>query len=504
MFTSPKDLASLEMTCNWMRSSRVMSRVVKRKLDGHLSECGFEDPNTNARKTKEQVMKQLIPRENETDTMILEFLKRSSRARSLACKIGLGSYHSAFLLRTPKCGNSGEEHSCADKSVESRALLHTCGRGFHGQLGHGDFDRVGDPTVVRAAVSIDEPGSSSATTNLEIMKSLVAVACGGNHTCALTKDGKLLTWGLASSGELGHGGWTPIEMARPRLVSSLSNLRVTSIAAGANHTIAITSCCGVWTCGRGRHGQLGHGHFNDAGPLQRVNALSDRKIVGGAAGATHSVVYSADGAIYSWGANESGQLGHGAEVAAGEHGLWWPRRINALRHEFVSSVAAGAHHTLVITKTGTLYAFGRNRHGALGLGDTSNSFLPERVDVHPDWMRPPNCPQPRIAAAAAGAYHSIVLCGLGRVYTCGTCNFGQLGQGDMTPTTMFSEVKYFNRSRHMYRVDAIAAGDNHCVAVDSNGDIHVWGRGDWGQLGLNSNRSYWEPERFLKGRLPED
>ena len=65
MFTSPKDLASLEMTCNWMRSSRVMSRVVKRKLDGHLSECGFEDPNTNARKTKEQVMKQLIPREND-------------------------------------------------------------------------------------------------------------------------------------------------------------------------------------------------------------------------------------------------------------------------------------------------------------------------------------------------------------------------------------------------------------------------------------------------------
>ena len=69
------------------------------------------------------------------------------------------------------------------------ALLHTCGRGFHGQLGHGDFDRVGDPTVVRAAVSIDEPGSSSATTNLEIMKSLVAETHFWGDRCDGTGNG---------------------------------------------------------------------------------------------------------------------------------------------------------------------------------------------------------------------------------------------------------------------------------------------------------------------------
>ena len=99
---------------------------------------------------------------------------------------------------------------------------------------------------------------------------LEVVSCGGSHCAALAPNGALFTWGLASSGELGHGGWTPIEVEVPRLVASLADIKITQVSAGANHTLAVSDFGGLWTCGRGRHGQLGHGHFHDAGPLQRL------------------------------------------------------------------------------------------------------------------------------------------------------------------------------------------------------------------------------------------
>lgn len=68
--------------------------------------------------------------------------------------------------------------------------------------------------------------------------------------------GELYTWGLASSGELGHGGWTPIEVSCPRMITSLQRTRIVSVSCGANHTLAISETGQLWSCGRGRHGQV--------------------------------------------------------------------------------------------------------------------------------------------------------------------------------------------------------------------------------------------------------
>jgi E3 ubiquitin-protein ligase HERC3 len=87
------------------------------------------------------------------------------------------------------------------------------------------------------------------------------------------RRGELYTWGLASSGELGHGGWTPIEVSVPKMITSLMRTRVVSVCAGANHTLAISEAGQLWSCGRGRHGQLGHGHFHDEGLLTLVEAI---------------------------------------------------------------------------------------------------------------------------------------------------------------------------------------------------------------------------------------
>lgn len=77
--------------------------------------------------------------------------------------------------------------------------------------------------------------------------------------------GELYTWGLASSGELGQGGWTPIEVGVPRMITSLQRTRIVSVACGANHTLAISETGQLWSCGRGRHGQVGAAGRRHAG-----------------------------------------------------------------------------------------------------------------------------------------------------------------------------------------------------------------------------------------------
>jgi len=101
------------------------------------------------------------------------------------------------------------------------------------------------------------------------------VMCGSSHTALISRKGELFTWGLASSGELGHGGWTPIEISTPRqCLLPGPHIRVVSVSCGANHTLAIAENGGLWSCGRGRHGQLGHGNFNNEPGFRQIVTLS--------------------------------------------------------------------------------------------------------------------------------------------------------------------------------------------------------------------------------------
>ena len=97
------------------------------------------------------------------------------------------------------------------------------------------------------------------------------VALGPEHAVLLTRDGHVYTWGIGSSGKLGHGGlWDETE---PRLVETLAKRRSIVIACGEQHTIAITDNGSLWTWGDNRFGQLGHGNVRDMGTPCRVLKL---------------------------------------------------------------------------------------------------------------------------------------------------------------------------------------------------------------------------------------
>lgn len=135
------------------------------------------------------------------------------------------------------------------------------------------------------------------------------VACGTSHSVVLSKDGQVYTWGTGDFGKLGHGGlW---EERVPRLVGTISKRRTIQIACGSNHTMALTDNGALWSWGDGRFGQLGHGLARDCGVPTRVRALEEVDVVVAVAcGSDHTVAVLSNGQLYSWGMGWHGQLGH--------------------------------------------------------------------------------------------------------------------------------------------------------------------------------------------------
>lgn len=462
------DLAALEASCTFFMKTGITDEIARMKLR--------DIPRARGLKPEK--------RHKETHVLLLHFVNCQSQAAAQGTALAFGSYHSASLLiknDTRRCATTGKllEHG-----------LYTFGRGFHGQLGLGDYETAGTP--MRLELSTDPA---------DVVMPAV-VACGSSHTGSISRRGELFTWGLASSGELGHGGWTPIEMNFPSQVLALSRTRIVSVTAGTNHTLAISEYGHLWTCGRGRHGQLGHGTFHDEGPLQRVNALVGCRIVSAAAGIAHSMALASDGSLFTWGSGQYGQLGHkrmkhaaeaanGIPVASAD-----PEKVQDLDPEHlkppnrVTAIASGGQHSMALTVGGTLLVFGRNKAGCLGLGDLVNRWTPTKVNMYCGLVATSSC---RVVQAAAGGTHTISLVevnGRLEVRTAGSNYYGQLGLGDSTSRSKFTTVPSL-ANKHIV---SISAGSDHSGGVDQNGRLFLWGRGELGQLGLGDFRSHWIPQ----------
>jgi len=466
------ELASLEASCTFFMKTGLTDSIARHKLRDIPRARGLKPDKKN----------------KETHVLLLHFVNCQSQAAAQGTATAFGAYHSAALLI------AGEKRKCSTSGKDLEHGLYTFGRGFHGQLGLGSFESVGSPAHLELTPGLKEP----------VMPAVVA--CGSSHTCSISRRGELFTWGLASSGELGHGGWTPIEMNFPSLVLALQRTRIVSVTAGTNHTLAISEFGHLWTCGRGRHGQLGHGTFNDEGPLQRVDSLVGCRIVSAAAGNAHSMALASDGSLFTWGSGQYGQLGHkrmklaaqaaaGVAVASAE-----PEKVQDLDPNDlkpwnrVTAISSGSQHSMALTVGGTLQVFGRNKAGCLGLGDTNNRWVPTKVNMSNGRGQIGSC---RVVQVAAGGTHTLALVevnGCLKVRTAGSNAYGQLGQGNTKTYHRFTTVSALSDNH----VVSISAGHDHSGAVDWEGHLYVWGRGELGQLGLGDYRSHWFPQ-VLRG-----
>ena len=250
--------------------------------------------------------------------------------------------------------------------VDREGRLLSCGGAVNGQLllGHA-VDPEADPDAPRKIVSPTPVPSMQATR-------VVSVATGGFHCLALSTVGEVYSWGSGDHSELGHLD----QDVMPNRIVSLS--RIERIAAATSRTSAAVDVNGhLYTWGRPpvgglpsvglldtddeRLGPNGLGYEVDihetwVQPIpRRVDALLQHRVVGVALGHGFTLAVTDAGAVFSFGYNEDGALGHGSSVSE-----VLPRQIEALTQtgrRFVA-VAAADCQALALTEEGELYGWG--------------------------------------------------------------------------------------------------------------------------------------------------
>ena len=294
---------------------------------------------------------------------------------------------------------------------------------------------------------------------------VIAIAAGEHHTVALKSDGTVLAWGWNSSGQLGDGGTT--SRVTPVQTSNLSGVQ--AIAVAWNHTMAVKSDGTVWAWGWNAFGQLGDGSTTNRLTPVQVSGLTSVQAIAASEG--HTVALKSDGSVWAWGANWGGQVGDGT---IGNDRLT-PVHVSALTG--VQSIAAGSGYTVALKSDGRVWAWGWNGFAQLGDGSIASRSTPAQASNLTGMQ-----------TIAAGGDHTVALKSGGTVWAWGNNEAGQLGDGTFLNSRL-TPVQVMGLTGVM----AIAAGEDHTVALRSEGTVWAWGRNRSGQLGDGSTTGRFAP-----------
>lgn len=192
------------------------------------------------------------------------------------------------------------------------------------------------------------------------------------------------------------------------------------------------------------------------------------------AGNGHSLGIKSDGTLWAWGLNNSGQLGLGDTVDRNV-----PSRVGTTNDW--SQVWACSSHSLAIKVDGSLWSWGHNTNGQLGLDDTEGRLVPTKIGVDTDWI------------ALGGFGSSYALKSNGTLWAWGQNNYGQLGMGDnvnrIVPIQVGIDEDWVS----------ISSRDLFVCALKSDGSLWAWGRNQFGQLGVGDDL-----DRNIPARVGEE
>ncbi|MCX6016516.1 MAG: hypothetical protein NT020_13155 [Chloroflexales bacterium] len=340
----------------------------------------------------------------------------------------------------------GQSHSCALLQDGGGACW---GRNDDGQLGSGNTASSGMPLRV------------ADLKNTKVLKS------GGNHTCAVLQSTSVVCWGRNQQGQLGIGNIGP-GLSTPTYVPGLNG--VSDISLGLDHTCALTQVGQVYCWGWNHYGQVGKGIVGDTAYITHPQLVDDvTNVVAITAGDNHTCVLQQNGDVRCWGDNYSGQLGVNNLV---EETTSHPASVVVTGLQNVVAIVAGGAHTCALLQRGDVACWGWNNVGQVGNGAggaAQNINTPQPVVGHLG-----------ITGVGVGANHICMVDSLGTVWCWGDNGFGQLGIGNQiggSTRTFPSEVDAAANTI------AVTSGANHTCALLVTNDLNCWGRNKIGQLG---------------------
>jgi alpha-tubulin suppressor-like RCC1 family protein len=355
----------------------------------------------------------------------------------------------------PACGAAGAPGRSgprpAGPAAAASGTLLGWGVNADGQLGTGSIGDGASADPVQARLP---PGSR-----------VVSARAGCAFGLALTVTGAVLAWGDNEAGQLGDASTakslTPVRVRIP------AGARVTDIQAGCNFALALTAAGKVLAWGANTAGELGNGSTAASHVPVPVRLPPGVRVTRIRSGFGFSMAVTAAGRLLVWGDNGLGQLGIGSLI-----GSRVPVPARLPRGARVTAIAAGANHSLALTRAGQVLAWGFNTSGELGDGSTLG------IRPTPAVTRLPHGTQVR--SLAAGCDQSLALTAAGQVLAWGENKFGQLGTGSSAVSRGTPAAVHLPRGAD---VTAISAGCTHDLARLRDGRVLAWGERNPGQLG---------------------
>ncbi|XP_004492531.1 PH, RCC1 and FYVE domains-containing protein 1 [Cicer arietinum] len=302
------------------------------------------------------------------------------------------------------------------------------------------------------------------------------IASGVRHMALVTRQGEVFTWGEESGGRLGHG--MDKDFGRPQLVEFLAVTNVESVACGENHTCAVSISDDLFSWGDGRYnvGLLGHGTDVSHWIPKRVSGpLEGLQVTSIACGTWHSALATSNGKLFTFGDGTFGVLGHGNRESVS-----YPKEVQLLSGLKTIKVACGVWHTAAIVEvtfqsgsnvsSRKLFTWGDGDKYRLGHGNKETYLQPTCVSALIEY---------NFHQIACGHTMTVALTTSGHLFTMGGAENGQLGNslsdGKIPVLVQGKLVDEF--------VEEISCGAHHIAALTSRSELFTWGKGANGRLG---------------------
>jgi alpha-tubulin suppressor-like RCC1 family protein len=307
---------------------------------------------------------------------------------------------------------------------------------------------------------------------------IVQIATSNSDGYALSSNGTVWAWGVNSYGELGDGQLTPYE-TKAVMVNFPAGVKIMALANPMpfDAGLAIDSNGHAWGWGLNGNNDLCLSSLIETHP-QRL-PLSDVTLVTGAR--THAL-FDSNGIIYACGSGDAGELGNGSTTSTStpKAVIKFPSGVK------VTALSSSWEGSGALLANGDYYDWGYNAAGQLGIGTTTNSAMPAKVDL----------PGPVAQAFQGGSGpkngQTVAILKNGSVWTWGDNDRGQLGIGTRSNSDIPMQV-HVPRGVTFVKV---SSGGYASYGIDNTGRLWAWGDNSNGQLGNGS--------RFRSESLPVD
>ncbi|MFT3794444.1 T9SS type A sorting domain-containing protein [Flavobacterium sp.] len=297
-------------------------------------------------------------------------------------------------------------------------------------------------------------GNKNTPQRIGIANNWVAVAASAYHSLALKSDGTLWAWGQNNGGQLGINSTTAAMV--PTQVGTANNWA--KIATGGEISMAIKTDGTLWVWG---NGVLGFGDFHTfLVPTQLGTATYKEVSTGGG----HTLAIRTNNTLWAWGWNNLGSVGINNTSTTV---VYTPTAIGTASWKYVEANQAVSY---AIKTDGTLWAWGVNEQGQLGLGTTASANAPTQIGTSNLWSK-----------IQYGIGSTMAIRTDGSLWGWGSNTQGQLGTGDVNFRPTPVRIGFANDWTEA------GGGDRYGIYLKTNGDAHTAGWSPQGQMGLGPN-----------------